>query len=105
MSVRVSYSRTFAQLNREIIVSFQDVYSNGKQLLGVVFHNFPADSGLRRAPVGEPGRHVCVHETASGKGRSWTSNTSVSRTSNRSSSWGGNRNNYTAPQAEVDVAF
>ena len=48
---------------------------------------------------------MCVHETASGKGRSWTSNMSGSRTSNRSSCRGGNRRSYTGPRAEVEVAF
>ena len=59
MSVRVSYSRTFAQSNRETTVSFQDAYSNSKTVVGVVFHKFPADSDLRRVPVGTV-RHTCV---------------------------------------------
>ena len=48
-------------------MSFQDAYSNSKTVVGVVFHKFPADSGLRRVPVGAY-NSVCVHETASGKG-------------------------------------
>ena len=76
-STYVSYSRTFAQSNRETTVSFQDAYSNSKTVVGVVFHKFPADSGLRRVPVGKAYMCACMKQL-SGKGGSWTSNTNGS---------------------------
>ena len=61
-STYVSYSRTFAQSNRETTVSFQDAYSNSKTVVGVVFHKFPADSGLRRVLVGKAYMCACMKQ-------------------------------------------
>ena len=67
--VRVSF--TVAQSIRGTTVPFQDAYLTVKLLLGIVFHKFSTDSDLCRVPVGKGYcTCVCVHETASGKGRS-----------------------------------
>ena len=64
-STYVSSSRlqsNFAQSNRETTVSFQESYSNSKTVVGVVFHKFPADLGLRRVPMGKAYMCVCMKQ-------------------------------------------